>query len=121
MVLVDTSVWIDHLRAHNTVLSELLEQGTVLCHPFVIGEIALGSLVNRASVLDPLRNLPPATVAHDDEVLQFISSNNLFAQGIGYVDAHLLASVRLTPHASLWSRDRRLREVAAKLSLVFHP
>jgi predicted nucleic acid-binding protein len=116
--LVDTSVWIDHLRAGNVVLERLLNSAAVLGDPFVIGELALGNLRQRNVVLGALRQLPQAVVASDDEVLVFIGGSRLFGRGIGYIDAHLLAAARLTPDARLWTRDRRLRRVAAGLDLA---
>jgi predicted nucleic acid-binding protein len=118
VILVDTSVWIDHLRAGNVVLERLLNSAGVLGHPFVIGELALGNLRQRNVVLGALRQLPQAVVASDDEVLVFIGDSPLFGRGIGYIDAHLLAAARLTPDARLWTRDRRLRRVAAGLDLA---
>jgi predicted nucleic acid-binding protein len=117
VILVDTSVWIDHLRAGNAVLERLLDSGGVLGHPFVVGELALDNLRRRDVVLGALRQLPRAVVASDEEVLGFIAAARLFGRGIGYVDAHLLAAARLTPDARLWTRDRRLRAVAAQLDL----
>jgi predicted nucleic acid-binding protein len=115
VILVDTSVWADHLRAGNEILARLLNAGRVLGHPFVTGEIALGTLRQRDLVLGALRELPQAAVASDEEVLHFIDRHALFGRGVGYVDAHLLAAVRLTAGASLWTRDRRLQRVAAQL------
>ncbi len=120
MILVDTSVWIDHLRLGDAALAELLAKGLTLTHPFVIGELALGSLRQRKVVLNALLGLPGASVADNDEVLAFIDREKLFAFGIGYVDAHLLAATRLTPNASLWTRDKRLATAAARLSLATH-
>ena len=118
MILVDTSIWVDHLRKSDAALSGLLHQNQVLTHPFVIGELALGNLQQRQVVIGALRNLPSSTVAADDEVLQFIEAHALAGLGIGYIDAHLLAAARLTPGASFWTRDRRLAGVAEKLSLA---
>ena len=118
MILVDTSVWVDHLQRGNAELAGLLNQGQVLSHPFVLGELALGSLQQRATVLDALQNLPQARVASADEVLGFIGANALHGVGIGYVDAHLLASVRLTPGAALWTLDKRLAVAATRLSVA---
>ena len=123
MILVDTSVWIDHLRSRDEILSTLLEQGNVLGHPFVMGELALGSLPRRDVVLNSLRRLPRANVARDEEVLRFVDREALFGVGIGYVDAHLLTATRLTADATFWTRDRRLQAAAEKLSLaarLFH-
>lgn len=118
MILVDTSVWIDHLRRADEILTSLLEQGTVLTHPFVIGELALGSISGRDLILNWLRRLPAVSVAGVTEVLQFIKQESLFGIGIGYVDVHLLAATRLTEGATLWTRDRRLLAAAEKLSLA---
>ena len=123
MILVDTSVWIDHLRRRDEILTSLLEQGAVLAHPFVIGELALGSLPRRDFVLNSLRRLPRANVARDEEIMRFVDREALFGIGIGFVDAHLLAATRLTAGATLWSRDRRLQAAAEKLALaarLFH-
>jgi predicted nucleic acid-binding protein len=115
LILVDTSVWVDHLRSGDARLADLLERGAVVMHPFVLGEIACGSLSDRSSILDLLRDLPAAVVAEGEEVLGFIERHELHGKGIGYVDAHLLASVALTEGASLWTRDRRLRIAAEEL------
>lgn len=118
MILIDTSVWVDHLRADDDGLRRLLDRGEVLSHPFVIGELALGNLRQRDLVLDALAALPRAGIATDQEVMFFIGEHRLFGRGIGYVDAHLLAAVRLTAHARLWTRDRRLNAVAEGLGLA---
>jgi predicted nucleic acid-binding protein len=118
VILVDTSVWVDHLRSTQKVLVALLDKGMVLAHPFVIGELALGNLRQREVVLDALSDLPRASVATDVEVLHFIDRHALFGCGIGYVDAHLLAAVRLTAGAELWTKDRRLHGVAVELGLA---
>jgi predicted nucleic acid-binding protein len=118
VILVDTSVWVDHLRAGDATLAALLEAGRVLTHPFVIGEIALGNMRQRAAVLSALSDLPTAIVAADAEVLAFIDRHALFGRGIGYVDAHLLASTLLTAGASLSTNDKRLRSVAEALNLA---
>ena len=118
MILADTSVWIDHLRYGDSAFAALLDQGEVLMHPFVIGEVALGYLRRRELVLSVLENLPRATVASDAEVLQFINGRQLFRLGIGYVDAHLLVSVRLMAGVALRTHDARLNAVAVQLGLV---
>jgi predicted nucleic acid-binding protein len=120
VILVDTSVWIDHLRKADQALANLLDDGEVLAHPFVIGELALGGLRQRDIVLSSLLDLPQAEVANDEEVLNFINDHKLFGLGIGYIDAHLLASVRLTLGAVLWTRDKRLASVATRLALNAH-
>ncbi len=118
MILADTSIWVDHLRSGDALLEELLNTAEVLCHPFVIGEIAMGNLRRREFILEDMRNLPRATVAGDEEVLAFIERRRLFGLGLGYVDAHLLAAVQLTLGAKLWTRDRRLDSAARGLRLA---
>jgi predicted nucleic acid-binding protein len=118
VILVDTSVWIEHLRSASAILTELLGDGQVLVHPFVLGELALGSLRQRDVFLSDLRDLPQAIVASDGEVLSLIDRRTLFGRGIGYVDAHLLAAARLTAGSKLWTHDRRLQAVAAQLDLA---
>ena len=118
MILADTSVWVDHLRDGDDDLAALLVSGEVLIHPFVIGEIALGTLRRRELILRTLRDLPSATVATDEEVQRFIEEYRLFGLGIGYVDAHLLAAARLSSNASLWTRDKRLLRVARRLGMA---
>ncbi|MBL8706339.1 MAG: type II toxin-antitoxin system VapC family toxin [Rhodospirillales bacterium] len=118
MILVDTSIWVDHLRHADATLVARLTDSRVLAHPFVIGELALGNLRNRDEVLRLLGELPGATTATDDETLAFIARHRLMGSGIGYIDAHLLTSVALTPSARLWTRDYRLDAVARKLSLA---
>ena len=118
MILVDTSVWIDHLRSGDPQLTALLSNDSVLVHSFVIGELALGTLRQPGVVIDSLNGLPKAVKADDSEVLQLIQERKLAGLGIGYVDAHLLASALLTENASLWTRDKRLKEVAAGLYIA---
>lgn len=118
MILVDTSVWIDHLRQKDARLIQLLNEGRVLTHPFVTGELALGSFRNRDTVLNALQNMAQAPVATDGEVLRFIERNALHGLCIGYVDAHLLASARLAPVARLWTRDKRLLATSIRLGLA---
>jgi len=118
VILADTSVWVDHLRASNKALAALLNTGMVLAHPFVIGELALGNLRQREIVLNALADLPHASVATDAEVLHFIERHAMFGRGIGYIDAHLLAAVQLTAGAELWTNDKRLHGVAVQLGLA---
>jgi predicted nucleic acid-binding protein len=118
VILVDTSVWVEHLQAGSEELTRLLGGGEVLGHPFVIGELALGNLRQRDAFLSDLQNLPQAVVASDEEVLRLINRQTLFGRGIGYVDAHLLAAARLTAGSKFWTRDRRLQAVAAQLGLA---
>lgn len=121
MILVDTSVWVDHLRVGDAALGRLLEAGRVLGHPFVTGELALGRLRQRQLILSCLLDLPQANVATHAEALLFIDAHRLAGQGIGYVDVHLLASTRLTPGSSLLTRDKRLSVVATQLGLASEP
>jgi len=121
VILVDTSVWIDHLRKGDAKLAALLETDAVLMHPFVLGEIALGHLRQREIVLGALADLAAAGSANDAEVFYFINRHRLFGCGIGYVDAHLLAAAWLTPGLHLWTKDRRLHDVAVELRLPVAP
>jgi predicted nucleic acid-binding protein len=118
MILVDASVWIDHLRSTNHRLANLLLNNSVLTHSFVVGELALGTLRDREGVLGLLCKLPQALKAEDAEVLQLIQKRNLAGIGIGYVDAHLLASTMLTPNGLLWTHDQRLAAVASRLAVA---
>ncbi|MEO8117772.1 MAG: type II toxin-antitoxin system VapC family toxin [Rhodoferax sp.] len=118
MILVDTSIWIDHLRAGDERLARRLDDGKVLAHPFVTGELALGNLRNRDAVLGALQDLPQANVATEAEVLRFIAEKSLFGMGIGYIDAHLLAAVLLTPGSLLWTRDKRLLTASTRLGVA---
>jgi hypothetical protein len=118
MILLDTSVWVDHLRLGDKVVASLLDSGRVLAHPFVVGELALGNLRQRRTILSSLQDLPKASVATDREVLHFVERHTLAGLGIGYIDAHLLAATQLTTGASLWTRDRSLLRVAERLGLA---
>jgi predicted nucleic acid-binding protein len=118
MVLVDTSVWVDHLRGNEPRLADLLTRNQVLNHPFVRGELALGNLRQREIILSALDNLPQAAVAFADEVNFFIETHSLFGFGIGLIDAHLLASTQLMGNSKLWTRDKRLLAVAVRLNLA---
>ena len=117
MILVDTSVWVDHLRAGDARLAALLEAGGVLMHPFVLGEIACGPLADRARVLRLVRDLPLAAAAAADEAQAFVERHRLHGRGIGYVDLHLLAASALSA-APLWTRDKRLQALASELGLA---
>src|SRR5512147_377090 len=116
MVLADTSVWVEHFRSGTAGLDTALTEGQVLCHPFIIGELACGNLRNRAQVLGLLSILPSVHFADHEEVLHFIEKNRLMGKGLGYIDMHLLASAALT-HVRLWTLDKRLGKVAAALRL----
>jgi hypothetical protein len=116
LILVDTSVWIDHLRSPNSRLIGLLDAELVSVHPWVVGELACGNLANRANTLYLLRSLPRIAVASDDEVLFFIDKHGIAGKGVGYLDMHLLAAAALGT-LKIWTRDRRLNEVAALLGL----
>jgi predicted nucleic acid-binding protein len=107
MILIDTSVWIDHLRIGDKSVIGLLDSGRALIHPFVIGELALGSLRQRQTILALLQDLHQANAATDQEVLYFIDRNALAGLGIGYIDVHLLTSTQLTAGSCLWTRDKR--------------
>jgi predicted nucleic acid-binding protein len=119
VILVDTSVWVEHLRRGEAGLAASLQAERVLMHPFVLGELACGNLRNRNELLALLGRLPRVPVAADAEVLAFIERRALMGRGIGYVDVHLLASVALSGTARLWTFDRRLAAVAAELDLAF--
>ena len=114
MILVDTSVWIDHLHKSIPRLVEALESESVLVHPFVLGELACGSIRNRDEVLHLVAALPVCIVASDAEAIELIDRHRLMGRGIGYFDVHLLASVMLTEDAQLWTRDKRLLEAAIR-------
>jgi predicted nucleic acid-binding protein len=116
MFLVDTSVWVDHLRHGDPQLAQALVDDRVYIHPFVLGELACGNLPKRSSVLSDLGQLPKAKSAEDGEVLSFLEQHHLFGRGIGWIDAHLLASAALT-RCHLWTLDSRLAEAALKLKL----
>jgi predicted nucleic acid-binding protein len=121
VILVDASVWIDHLRCTDATLARLLETSQILCHAFVIGELACGSLLQREVVIDALRNLPEAPVARQSEALVFLNRHALAGRGIGWVDVHLLASTALAGGARLWTHDKRLASVAADLGMARAP
>jgi predicted nucleic acid-binding protein len=118
MILIDASVWIEHVRARDEIMLSLIQDRLVLTHPFVIGELALGHVRRRDMVLAELQELPLAKIATDGEVLRFVASNRLFGLGIGYIDAHLLASCMLTKSSSIWTLDKRLRAAALKFGLA---
>ena len=116
MILVDTSVWVSHLRHGDPRLADLLEEGGALVHPFVIGELACGNLKNRAEILSLLRALPLAAIAEHEEIMLFIERNGLMGKGLGYVDVHLLAAAVLSD-VRLWTADKSLLKACADLGL----
>jgi len=118
MILVDTSVWVAHLRQGAAGLEALLNEGLVVCHPFIIGELACGNLQNRYEILVLLQALPQAILAKHEEVMQFIEDFHLMGKGLGYLDMHLLASALLT-RVPLWTLDQKLKKAAIKLDLGY--
>jgi predicted nucleic acid-binding protein len=118
MILVDTSVWVDHLRRGNTALVAALDANIVVVHAFVVGELACGQLKARDQVLNLLHSLTRLGAATEGEALYFLERHRLFGRGLGYIDVHLLAAAALNHDAWLWTRDKRLRTVAAELGLA---
>lgn len=118
MVLVDTSVWVLHLQEGNAKLEKLLNKGQVMCHPFIIGEIACGNIKNRKEILTLLQPLPLTTQAKHEEVMEFIETNKLMGRGLGYIDMHLSASAMLTG-IPLWTFDKKLDEITEELGIGF--
>lgn len=117
MILADTSVWIDHLRSGNNEMRKLLNQGQIVTHPFIVADLAFGSLKERAKTLALLALLPHARLAQIGEVRAMIETRRLYGLGIGLTDAHLIASVFLTPSTLLWTKDKHLRKVAGTLGI----
>ena len=118
MVLVDTSVWVAHLRNGTIGLEALLDEGHVICHPFIVGELACGNLRKRSEILSLLQALPLVIPAEHEEVMQLIEIHHLMGKGLGYIDMHLLASALVT-QVPLWTLDRRLSGVSSKLGLAY--
>ena len=118
MILADTSVWVDHFRKRDAALSRELQRSNISIHPFIVTELVLGNLPDRQNAIASLDRLPMVKVAQVHEVRRLIETHSLFQQGIGFVDAHLIASTLITPHTVLWSRDRRLQDVAGTLGLT---
>ena len=116
MTLVDTSVWVDHFRHGNERLRALLERDEVLCHPFIIGELACGSIANRVEVLNLLRALPKSLIAEHDEAMHFLHQRRLYSFGLGWIDLHLLASASLGK-IKLWTNDSALKRAAEKCGI----
>lgn len=121
MIVVDSSIWIDHLNAGVPKLGELLLREHALMHPHVLGEIALGSIRNRDEIIARFLQLPVPMVAKEGHLLHLIDAEELFATGIGYTDAHLLASTLLTAGGKLWTRDKKLHSQAERLGIAFEP
>lgn len=121
MILVDTSIWIDHFYAGVPSLVALLQQEKVLLHPFIIGELACGNIQNRQEILSLLHNLPSVSVASDKEALLLIENFSLMGKGVGYIDIHLLASVLIQNGSKLWTRDKRLVVIANEMNLTYEP
>jgi predicted nucleic acid-binding protein len=117
MILADTSVWVDHFRKRNAALYQQLQRNAISIHPFIVTELVLGNLPDRQKTIASLDLLPMVKVAQMSEVRRMIEAHSLFQRGIGFVDAHLIASTLITPHTVLWSRDKRLRDIAQTLGL----
>jgi predicted nucleic acid-binding protein len=118
MILADTSVWVDHLRQRDPGMASLLMMGQIAMHPFIVAEIALGSLHNRRGILDEMDALRSVQVAQLDEVRHMIETHGLYSKGIGLTDAHLIASCLLTPGTQLWTRDNGLKKAAQALQVI---
>ncbi|HXY61426.1 MAG TPA: PIN domain-containing protein [Nitrospirota bacterium] len=118
MVLVDTSVWVSHLRDGNVDLAKLLNAGEVVCHPFIVGELACGNLKNRHEILAHLRSLPTTILAEDGEVLELIENHQLMGKGLGYIDVHLIASALLTD-IPLWTFDKTLGKITQNIGINY--
>lgn len=118
MVIVDTSIWVAHLRTGSSRLKTLLENGEVLCHPFVVGELACGHIRNRTEILSLLQSLPMAEVAGQDEALQFIESHRLMGVGLGLIDVHLLAAAFLS-RSPVWTSDKYLKAASVRLDVSY--
>jgi len=118
MILVDTSVWVDHFRSGNSALAKILNDGDVICHPFIIGELACGNIKKREEILSLLQALPVAKQVNHDEILEFIEAKKLMGKGLGYVDMHLLSSALLSG-ALLWSLDKKLNNLSVNLNVGF--
>ena len=121
MILVDSSVWIDHFNMHHEVLESVMRSNSVVIHPLVLGELAIGQFKQRARTLKNLALLPSVPEVSHDLVRYFIDHEKLYGQGIGYVDCHLLASSMTQPGCSLWTHDRRLKLIAKRLTIAFDP
>lgn len=120
MVLVDTSVWVSHLRRGDAHLKALLIDAQAVCHPYIIGELACGNLKNRLEILSLLQSLPSATLAEHKEVMRFMEDHHLMGQGLGYLDVHLMASALLSG-VPIWTREKRLHRVSTELGISLRP
>lgn len=120
MILVDSSIWVDHFKKSNATLSALLASRLVVCHPFIVGELALGQLSKRVQVIQALNALPMLALVPNDEVLDFVERYGLMGQGIGWIDVHLLASTLVSGSMSLWTSDRRLAATATSLGIGYN-
>ena len=118
MVLVDTSVWVSHFRKTHDGLVELLNNGEVVCHPFIVCELACGNLKNRKTVISLMEALPVAFPVEHEEVIAFIEAHRLMGKGLGYMDVHLLAAALLTG-VSLWTLDKKLDKAAQELNCSY--
>jgi predicted nucleic acid-binding protein len=119
VILVDTAVWIDHFPHNEPHLAELLNEARVLMYPFVRGELAMGQPAPRFAIIEALAGLPTVETGTDAEVRLFIEQQNLFGRGIGYIDAHLLTAIRLTPGTYLWTRDKKLAAAAREMQMAY--
>ena len=117
MILADTSIWVDHFRRRDVALSQQLQESNISTHPFIVAELALGNLPDRRNALVLLDRLPAVKVAQLTEVRRMVETRSLFQRGIGLIDANLIASALITPYTLLWSRDKRLQEIAESLGL----
>jgi hypothetical protein len=120
MILADTSVWVDHFRKRDAALYQQLQRSNISIHPFIVTELVLGNLPDRKNAIASLDQLPMVKIAQQHEVRRLIETHSLFQRGIGFVDAHLIASTLITPYTVLWSRDKRLQDVAEALGLTTH-
>ena len=120
MILVDTSVWISHLRRHNQQLDDLLDSELIFCHPLIIGEISCGHLQNRSLILSLFEELPQVSTATHQEALIFIERHGLMGRGLSFIDIHLLASCQIED-LTIWTQDKLLQRAAQVLHLNYHP
>lgn len=121
MILADTSIWVDHLRSSNDTMRKQLENGGIVIHPFIVAELALGSLKDRKKTLFYFDSLPHVRIVQMDEVRQMIEKRSLYGEGIGLIDAHLIASCLIDSPTRLWTRDKRLERIAEKLKIHANP